>query len=106
MTTRKHELAHALEQQLPLSQKQALDAVNVFIRTIRESLNRDEVVVIRGLATFGTKIVKERNYRNPVDGSPLTVPEHRVVTCKIGRRLNDFIRGTAEAEDVNETGED
>lgn len=73
---KKAELISAMVQKAPnLTKKTAEESLAVLTEVITESLAKGESVPIPNLGTFKTSVRKEREGRNPHDGSKIVIPE-------------------------------
>ena len=68
---------------------EAGDAVNMFIKTIKKALKRDERVTISEFGTFYVKFVKARKGRNPRTGEIIDIPPKKVVKFKTSPKFNE-----------------
>jgi nucleoid DNA-binding protein len=71
----KIQLAEELSKKSGINKKEALDIIDAFTVTIKDSLKRGDKVIISGLGTFMN--LKRKGYlgKNAVTGEPLEVPE-------------------------------
>ena len=61
--------------------------VDIILKEIRETLNRDEGVEIRNFGTFRVKIQKASIRRNPKTGEKVNVPKKRTIKWKMSKDL-------------------
>jgi len=72
------------------AKKEAADAVNEFIKSIKQSMIKNERVTISGLGSFTTKIRKARMGINPRTGKQIHIKEKSIVKFKPAKNiLND-----------------
>lgn len=91
----KLEVATALREKTGISQKQALEAVELFLESIKESLKAGEKVSLVGFGTFYVKTKESRNGRNPRTGEKIHIPEKSVVVFKPGKEFRDHVDNQA-----------
>ena len=65
--------------------------VNLFIDTLLECLKEEGKVKFQGFGKFEVKDVKERVGRNPKNGDSCTIPCHKAVKFKAGKRFSDEV---------------
>lgn len=70
---------------------EAKDAVEMFIKTIKESLKRGERVTISELGAFHVKFRKARKGRNPKTGQIIDIPPKKVVKFTASSKLNNIL---------------
>ena len=61
--------------------------VDIILKEIRETLNRDEGVEIRNFGTFRVNIQKASIRRNPKTGLKVSVPRKKTIKWKMSREL-------------------
>ncbi len=61
--------------------------VDIILKEIRETLNRDEGVEIRNFGTFRVNIQKASIRRNPKTGEKVNVPKKRTIKWKMSKDL-------------------
>lgn len=74
---------------LPL--KQAENAVNAVLSSIKDELAQGGEVVLVGFGTFSVREQKVRTGRNPKTGEKLTIPAKKVPTFKAGKGLKEAV---------------
>jgi DNA-binding protein HU-beta len=75
-----------------LTNKAAKEAVRVFLNGIRDSLKRNEKVVLTGFGTFSVRSRKQRKGRNPKTGETITLPARKAPGFTPGKSLKKYIR--------------
>jgi len=75
-----------------LTNKAASDAVNAMLSGIRDSLKKNEKVVITGFGTFSVRNRRERPGRNPKTGEKITLPARKAPGFTPGKTLKKAIR--------------
>lgn len=94
----KLEVATLLRDRTGLSQKQAMDAVELFLDTVKGALSEGKKVSLVGFGTFTIKHKSARNGRNPRTGEPIHIEPKSVVTFKPGKEFRDLVNdGAADA---------
>ncbi len=61
--------------------------VDIILKEIRETLNRDEGVEIRNFGTFRVNIQKASIRRNPKTGLKVSVPRKKTIKWKMSKEL-------------------
>tara|TARA_B100000989_G_scaffold245145_1_gene192249 strand:- start:1170 stop:1463 length:294 start_codon:yes stop_codon:yes gene_type:complete len=61
--------------------------IDIILKEIKNTLNRDEGVELRGFGTFRTNIQKQSIRRNPKDGTKVNVPEKKIIRWKMSKDL-------------------
>ena len=70
-----------------LSTTKAKKIIDAFFGHMSQELVSGSRVEIRGLASIGTKILKNITSRNPRSNTRITIPQKRTVTFKASRQL-------------------
>lgn len=78
----KSELAAKVADKLGLSVKNATEAIECVLDTIKETVDGNEEVTIRGFGTFKNKTYKARKARNIALGTIIEIPERIVPVFK------------------------
>ena len=58
-----------------------IKVIDIIIKEIKDSLNRNEGVELRGFGTFRTNIQKASIRRNPKTGEKVSVPKKTTIKC-------------------------
>ena len=64
-----------------------IKVVDIIIKEIKDSLNRNENVELRGFGTFKTSIQKESIRRNPRTQEKVSVPKKTTIKWKMSKYL-------------------
>ena len=91
MSLTKKDLATTLTAKMDITPAVALDIVNSFFNTIKDTLINGEEVKLSG---FGNFVLNEKNARpgrNPKTGDEYTIAARRVVTFKAGTKLREVV---------------
>lgn len=95
----KLEVATMLRDKTGISHKQAVDAVELFLESTKESLKEGDKVSLVGFGTFYSKVKPARNGRNPRTGESIPIPEKRVVAFKPGKEFREQVNNTKPSAD-------
>ena len=91
MSMTKHDLVEAVATSCDLSKKVAETAVNTFLESIVDSLNRSEGVELRGFGSFRIRDRGPRVGRNPRTGESVKVSPKSVPYFKVGKQLKEVL---------------
>lgn len=87
----KAEVAARLAEKTGISQKQSVEALEVFLNCIKQSLQNGDKVSLVGFGTFYIKEREARNGRNPRTGSNIQIPKKRVAAFKPGKSFRELV---------------
>lgn len=87
----KQEVASAVRDRTGLSQKEALEAVEIFLEAIKDALKRGEKVSLVDFGTFYLKARRARRARKPSTGDQYLVPPKQVVMFKAGKKFREMV---------------
>jgi DNA-binding protein HU-beta len=93
----KFEVATVLRQRTGLTQKQALEMVEIFLASVKDALRKGKKVSLVGFGTFSFKTKPARPARNPRTGEPIQVPEKSVVIFKPGKEFRELVEGASSS---------
>lgn len=94
MPLTKHDLINQVySSNSKLTQKQAREAVETVLKTMKVSLENGENVLLSGFGKFNVKAKSERKGRNPLTGESLILEARKVVTFKPSRLLREKVNG-------------
>jgi len=79
-----------------LSKQDADVAVETIIGLIKDSLAKDETVILRRFGSFQTRAKNPRVGRNPKTGEEAEITARTVVRFKAGKRFKQAVNGQAE----------
>ena len=65
--------------------------LDLFFNQIIESLSKGNAVEIRNFGSFRIQIQKERQGRNPKDGSKIQIPKRKTIQWKMSRELKKVL---------------
>ncbi len=74
-----------------LTKKEAGDAVDAVVNTIKNALAEGNSVGLIGFGSFEVKTRAARTGRNPQTGAELDIPEKKVPAFKAGKELKDAV---------------
>ncbi|MCX7990456.1 MAG: integration host factor subunit beta [Proteobacteria bacterium] len=84
---KKSDVISELSRELNLSQKKANEVVDFIFEKMREAIENNNRIEIRGFGTFYVKSYKPRKGRNPKTGEIVSVPPKRLPFFKMGKEL-------------------
>jgi DNA-binding protein HU-beta len=88
----KAEVAAKLASTVGVSQRQSVEALEIFLECIKEALKAGEKVSLVGFGTFHVKERNARNGRNPRTGKNIRIPRKVVATFKPGKSFRDAVK--------------
>lgn len=71
------------------SKEEAKRQVELFIETMKDALEADEVLIFRGLGTFERRITKRKEGRNPRTGESIKITPKKYIKFRVGKDLED-----------------
>lgn len=92
MSVTKKELIEVVAKKANLTNKASKEAIKVFLNSIRDSLKREEKVVISGFGTFSLRIRKQKKGRNPKTGEAMMIAARRAPGFTPGKSLKKAVR--------------
>jgi integration host factor subunit alpha len=87
----KLELVNNVYDRLGFSKRECADIVDKFFEVIKETLAKDEDVMISGLGKFSVKQKRARRGRNPQTGAEIEIKERKVLLFRLSHGLKDGI---------------
>ena len=86
----KKEFAELLMEKADLrSLEEAKRQTKLFIETMKEALEKNEVLIFRELGTFKRRETKRKEGRNPRTGEVIKMKPRKYIKFKIGRDLDN-----------------
>ena len=70
--------------------------INIILKEIKFTLNRNERVELRGFGVFSTNLQKSRISRNPKTGEKVNTPQKKTIHFKMGKELFNKINNEEE----------
>lgn len=97
-------VAAKVSEKTGMSRKDTMDAIEIFLESIKEALKAGKKVSLVGFGTFSVKEKNARNGRNPRTGDHIYIPPKMVATFKPGKAFREMVNqsgpnapGAAEA---------
>ena len=87
-------------EKLGLSKRECAGIVDRFFEIVKETLAKDEDVMISGLGKFRVKQKHARRGRNPQTGDEIVVAERNVLLFRLSGVLNDKINEQGWGSDL------
>lgn len=87
----KSELIDAVAEHSGLSKTDTTKAINSFVETVTDAMQRGDDVVLVGFGTFSVKDRAARTGRNPKTGETLQIAASKVPGFKAGKGLKDAV---------------
>ncbi len=88
----KKDLIELVAKKANLTNKASRDAVQAFLNGVRDSLKRNEKVVITGFGTFSIRKRAQRPGRNPKTGEKITITARKAPGFTPGKTLKKAVR--------------
>lgn len=97
----KADIVESISREVDVPKKDIAYILDSFFGKVKGSLSRGEMMELRGFGTFGFKVRKARQARNPRTNERVDVPEHLVMFFKPGKELKE-IAGNVSVDIVKE----
>lgn len=88
----KNELVDKVAKKVGLTRKASFEAVNAVFANIRDSLAKNDKVVITGFGTFEVRTRSSRAGRNPQTGQSIKIAGHKLPGFTAGKTLRRLIK--------------
>ncbi len=88
----KNDLIEKVAKKSNLTKRAAADAVNATFNLIRDSLVRNEKVIITGFGTFLVRNRASRRGRNPQTGETIQIPSKKLPSFTAGKTIKKLIK--------------
>lgn len=100
----KAEIINKVTEQTGMSRKDVIEALEIFLESIKEGLKQGEKVSLVGFGTFYIKHKRARNGRNPRTGEQIQIPPKEIATFKPGKAFRMAVNGGVDTgeEDYDE----
>lgn len=98
----KAEVAAKLASKVGISSKQSVEAIEIFLDSVKGSLKEGEKVSLVGFGTFFIKVRDARNGRNPRTGKSIQIPRKCIATFKPGKAFREMVKELPE--ETNDEG--
>ncbi len=87
----KAQLIDAIAEKAGLTKADSKKALDAFVEATTDALKNGDRVALIGFGSFAVATRSARTGRNPQSGSPIEIPEKKVVKFKPGAELSDTI---------------
>jgi integration host factor subunit alpha len=77
--------------ELGFTKKKSVEIIETLLEIMKNTLEKNEDLLISGFGKFCVKQKKQRRGRNPATGADLILKERKVVTFKCSGKLRDKI---------------
>jgi len=94
MSLTKKDLVETLVKEMDMNSVVAIEIVNGFFDTIKQTLINGDEVKLSGFGNFVLNEKAARPGRNPKTGEKHTISARRVVTFKAGTKLKDIVNAS------------
>jgi DNA-binding protein HU-beta len=94
-------VAAKVSERTGMSRKDTMDAIEIFLESIKEALKNGRKVSLVGFGTFSVKEKNARNGRNPRTGDHIYIPPKMVATFKPGKAFREMVN-TATPKDSSQ----
>lgn len=101
----KAEIVNQVAERTGMSRKDAMQAVELFLDSIKTGLKNGEKISLVGFGTFFLKEKKARNGRNPRTGQRISIPAKKIATFKPGKAFRQLVNGETPASPMMPAGE-
>jgi len=91
----KIDIINRVAEQTGLPRQDADTAIETIIALIKDSLARDEPVILRRFGSFQTRSKSPRLGRNPKTGEEAEISARKVVRFKAGKHFKSSVNGTS-----------
>jgi len=88
----KTELIAVIADQAEVTQAMAEKVVNTFVDVVKDTLAKEEKVVVTGFGTFEVRHRVARRGKNPRTGEEIIVPAQNTPAFKAGKLLKDAVK--------------
>ncbi len=87
----KNELINAVAEKAGLSKKEAKDAIEATLETIKETIKKGDKIQLIGFGNFEPKTNKARTGINPATKETIQIAESKSVRFKVGKGFKDLL---------------
>lgn len=88
----KTELVNAVAAQSELTKQDATKAVDALLKTISDTLSKEEKIQLIGFGTFEVRERAARTGRNPQTGEEMQIAASKVPAFKPGKELKEAVK--------------
>lgn len=93
MTLTKSKIVDAIHDELGFPKNRSAELLEILLELIKNTLEKNEDVLISGFGKFCVKDKKTRRGRNPATGADMLLEQRRVVTFRCSHLLRKKING-------------
>jgi integration host factor subunit alpha len=93
----KAELIEAAFEKVGYSKRDISEAVDLIFETIKEALEKGDMVKISGFGNFTIRHKRPRRGRNPRTGEEITIEERKVMTFRPSQILKELVNSGGKA---------
>jgi integration host factor subunit beta len=87
----KSDLIEALADKENLSDKQAIDIINLIFNGFTDTLKKGDKIEIRGFGSFSVREYESYEGRNPKTGENVDVGQKKLPFFKVGKELKNMV---------------
>ena len=95
----KAEIVNRVAQQTGMSRKDAIEALEIFLGAVKDTLKDGDKISLVGFGTFYVKHKKARNGRNPRTGERIQIPPKMIATFKPGKAFRSLVNDGQDFDD-------
>ena len=95
----KAEIVNRVAQQTGMSRKDAIEALEIFLGAVKDTLKAGDKISLVGFGTFYVKHKKARNGRNPRTGERIQIPPKMIATFKPGKAFRSLVNDGQDFDD-------
>ena len=96
----KAEVAAKVADHTGMNRKDTMDAIEIFLDSVKEALKAQKKVSLVGFGTFFVKEKNARNGRNPRTGDRIYIPPKLVAAFKPGKAFRDQVNQPSTKADA------
>lgn len=93
MTLTKSKIVDAIHDELGFPKNRSAEMLEILLELVKNTLQKNEDVLISGFGKFCVKDKKTRRGRNPATGDDMLLEQRRVVTFRCSHLLRKKING-------------
>lgn len=101
----KSEIVNRIAQKTGMSRKDSIEALEIFLESIKDGLKEGEKISLVGFGTFFVKQKKARNGRNPRTGDKIHIPPKQIATFKPGKAFRELVNDGVDYGDEDDSDE-
>ena len=89
----KNDIALAIEKKSEFNRAKSLLIVESILKALKQGLEKNQKIEVRGFGSFKVKTRDPREGRNPKTGQSVSIPAKRVPFFKAGKELRELVNG-------------